>query len=63
MQEKLYTLKEVSAGVGLGIAALHLLINKGRLTVLQPGGDGGKYYVPEDELERLRQRVTGKDKK
>ncbi len=60
---KLYTLKEVSPLVGLGIDGLHRPINKGRLTVLQPGGDGGKYYVPEDELERLQQRVTGKDKK
>ncbi len=59
---KLYTLREVSPLVGLGIDGLHRLIHKGKLTVLQPGGEGGKFYVPEDELERLRRRVTEKAK-
>lgn len=60
---KLYTLREVSPLVGLSVGGLNRLIVQGKLAVLQPGGDRGKYYVPEDELERLRQRVTGKDKK
>lgn len=55
---KLYTIKEVSSRVGLGIAALHRLIAKEKLTALQPGGDRGKFFIPEDELERLQQRVS-----
>ncbi len=60
---KLYTLREVSPLVGLSVGGLNRMIVQGRLTALQPGGEGGKYYVPEDELERLQQRVTGKDQK
>lgn len=55
---KLYTLAEIRPLVGLSRGGLQRLINRGRLAVLQPGGEGGKYYVPEDELERLRKRVT-----
>lgn len=55
---KLYTLPEMSRQVGLTRGALHYLIKRGGLAVIQPGGPGGRRFVRPEELDRLLQTVN-----
>lgn len=55
MSQGAYSLKEVSQRVGMGIEGLYRLIRLGRLSTIRPGGERGRYYVPQAELDRLLQ--------
>lgn len=55
---KLYTLPEVGRQVRLTRGALHYLIRRGRLAVIQPGGPGGRRFVRQEELDRLLRTVN-----
>ncbi len=62
MKDKLYTIPEVTKQVRLTRGALHYLVKKGRLKVIQPGGPGGRRFVREAELNRLLETIPTEDK-
>lgn len=54
---KYLSVRAVSAQIGLGVDAVHRMINDGRLPAIQPGGPGSKLLIPETELERMLKPV------
>ncbi len=58
MMDKVFDLKRTSEFIGLQSDQLRILIARGEVTAIQPGGPGGKLYIPVSEIHRLRQPVT-----
>jgi predicted site-specific integrase-resolvase len=60
MSAKLKTIKEVSSTIGLSVPAIRKQIKQGKIQV-QQGCKGGIVFIPESEVNRLKERYNPTD--
>jgi excisionase family DNA binding protein len=55
--------EQFSEAVGCGIATVRRLIDAGKIQVYQPGGKGTRVAIPRTELESLKRRGDGEQRR